>query len=80
MTNFKNKSDLTTIAILTHTITTCNVQDLFSELPALYYLAFKKSLKMKEWNENGIENLKIIWSSMTVSQIYPIEFIVNPNF
>jgi len=75
VTNFKNKSDLTTIAMLVHTITTCNVQDLFSELPALYYLAFKKSLEVKVWNTSKLESLKNIWSSMTVSQIYPIEFL-----
>lgn len=80
MTNFKNKCDFVTIATLADTITTCNAQELYSELPGLYYLAYNKSLKAKSWSGGWLAAMKALWTSMTISQIYPIEFLVTIKF
>jgi len=77
VTNFKNKCDFVTIATLVDAITACSAQELYSELPGLYYLTYNKSLKAKSWSKGWLAAMKSLWTSMTISQVYPIEFLVK---
>ncbi len=59
-----------------HCIADLRIESLYSELPILYKTAWSKINKITNWDEKSIENLKWIWNTMAISQIYDLELLV----
>jgi len=52
------------------------MKELFGELPELYEIVFGKLRNNQVWNLHHLDNLKMIWNSMTMSEVYNVELMV----